>query len=36
MVEHPQAARPAYVGLLWLLTIGAMLWIVESVLEKLD
>ena len=36
MIEQPQPAKPAYVGMLWLLTIGAMFLIVEGVLEKLD
>jgi hypothetical protein len=36
MIEQPQPAKPAYVGLLWLLTVSAMLLIVAGVLEKLD
>ncbi len=36
MVEQPRPARPVQVGLLWLFTVAATLWIVGSVLEKVD
>lgn len=36
MIDQPQPAKSGYVGMLWLLTISAMILIVEGVLEKLD